>query len=105
MNKLAYAAVAYLATRRITSLVVDDYITEDARDAFLKRFPADETKVGYLATCRNCSSVWAAAVTICLLPLTKYFGVRLVLQSLALSEASIITDRVLSQYDKDTFNI
>jgi len=65
-NTLMGSLVAALAARRLTTLVVEDRITETLRNAWWKRFPADETTLGYLPTCRSCSSIWAAAAVVAL---------------------------------------
>lgn len=59
MKSLAKFAVTALATYRITKLVLDDEIFAEPRNALLKRFPPNETKLGYLVTCPWCVSVWA----------------------------------------------
>lgn len=100
MNMLINMLVSLLVTRRITSLIVDDEITSDIRDAWLARWNADTTKLGYLVTCRKCSSVWAGAATLLLLSLTKYRLVRVIVGALALSEASITIDKL--QQPEDT---
>ncbi len=48
-----------LATHRLTKLVIDDKITEDAREkVFHKYGEPHESKVSYLVTCPWCSSIW-----------------------------------------------
>lgn len=82
------AAVAVLATKRLTRLAVDDAILEDARQAFWKKFPPETNKLGYLVTCHACSSVWAGLVVATgLVP-------RPVLVSLAMSEATLLAKAV-----------
>jgi hypothetical protein len=98
MKSLFSFAVAALATRRLVTLVTEDKITEDIRDAVLKRFPEDESKVGYLVGCRKCVSIWSGVATLCLLTLTKGAGQKVV-YALALSETSIITDKLLDSVD------
>ena len=55
-------AVDALATSRITRLVVEDAVLDDVRDRIWKIFPVDSTKVGYLVSCRACTSVWVAGL-------------------------------------------
>jgi hypothetical protein len=58
------AIVIAFAARRLTTLIVEDKVTERLRAAWWRRYP-EETPLGYIPTCRNCSSVWAAgAVTL-----------------------------------------
>ena len=59
MNSLVKTAVTALATYRITKLVLEDEIFAEPRNALLKRFNPQETKIGYLLTCPWCVSVWA----------------------------------------------
>lgn len=98
MNPLT-PITALLTARRITSLIVDDEITDDLRSAWLNRWNSDTTKLGYLVTCRKCSSVWAALTTLLLLSLTKYKVIQLIVGSLAISEASIIIDKLQTPPD------
>lgn len=92
MNSLVNVVTAYLATRRITTLMTSDKITEPFREWVWKNHGPEETKVGYLFTCRKCSSIWAAAIatSIMTIPFAKPAAV-----VLALSEASILTDAAL----------
>lgn len=90
--------LALLISRRLTSLITEDKITAAPREAFLKLHPTNTTP-GYLVTCRACVSVWSGLVTLLLLSLAKYRVVRWVAGALALSEASIIVDRVLDSRD------
>lgn len=77
-----------LATKRITRLVVEDAILEDARDIVWDRFPPEENKLGYLITCHACSSVWAgAAVASGLVP-------KFARNLLALSEITLLVQAV-----------
>ena len=92
MNLLVNVAAAYLATRRVTTLMTSDTITEPMREWVWKRQGPEDTKIGYLFTCRKCSSVWAGAVVLAAImtrPGRALAGV------LALSEASILTDALL----------
>ena len=61
MNKLATFVIDSLAVYRLTKLVIDDYITEDLREAVFSRFSPQQTKIGYLFTCPWCVSIWAGA--------------------------------------------
>ncbi|QEM41545.1 hypothetical protein SEA_FORZA_76 [Gordonia phage Forza] len=79
-----------LATRRLTHLIVEDKITETARNRVL-----DNTSnywINYLLTCTKCMSIWAAIAV--LLLGRQSFG-RAILNTLALSEASILVDETL----------
>lgn len=98
MKALITALIALLAARRITTLMTEDVITEDIRSALLAKYPPERNKFGYLLTCRKCSSVWAGVVTLLLLSLAndRRFA-QLIVGSLALSEGSILVDRVLPQ--------
>lgn len=98
MNPL-HVAATLLATRRITSLVTEDAITEDIREAVTRRYPPEHHKLGYLVTCRKCTSVWAALAALSLVALSNVPVVRSVLYALALSEASIIADRYMPAED------
>lgn len=99
MKTLVNALIAYLATRRLTSLMVEDKITEDIREKFWEMFPPEEKKLGYLVTCRKCSSMWAGVMALCLLTLGNNLLGKAIATALALSEASIITDRLLPSED------
>ena len=81
--------VLFLATRRITGLVVDDTIFNRARDQVWDAYPPETSLVGYFLTCRRCSSIWAALIV---LILARRSSTRLILDILALSEASILLD-------------
>jgi hypothetical protein len=98
MNRLITFAIASLATRRITTLVTEDKITEDLRNAVWRKFPEDVSKVGYLVGCRKCTSIWAGLAALLLLTLGKGPGQGL-LYALALSEVSITTDKLLDSVD------
>ena len=97
MNRALTALTAYLATRRITSLITEDKITEDLRNVVWQKFSPEDTKLGYLVTCRKCSSLWAGLMALCLLSLSNTTPARFVVNALALSEASILTDKLLPQ--------
>lgn len=47
-----------VAVRRVTRLIVDDELTRPLREAAGRRSPL----LGYLVSCRSCSSVWSAFV-------------------------------------------
>jgi len=47
-----------LAVYRLTKLVIDDEIFADIRDRFFDRYPPDSTKLGFLASCPWCVSVY-----------------------------------------------
>ena len=86
MNHVAAA----IAAKRLTRLVVDDKITEDLREAWFDKFPPETTKLGYLVSCKKCTSFWASAVTIALSYST---AARPLVYALALSEIVILADR------------
>lgn len=92
MKSLLTLAETYLATRRITTLMTSDKITEPAREWVWRRHDPHVTNIGYVFTCRKCSSVWAAGAA---LALSTVPGGGALLRVLALSEASILTDAVL----------
>ena len=92
MKPLLTLAETYLATRRITTLMTSDKITEPAREWVWKHHGPEETRTGYVFTCRKCSSVWAAGAA---LALSTVPGGGSLIRVLALSEASILTDAVL----------
>lgn len=51
------------AAKRLTRLIVDDAILDDARNwAYDNIGDPQENKLTYLITCHACSSVWAAAL-------------------------------------------
>lgn len=90
IEKIGTALVAALATRRLTSLIVDDEITSNVREAIWAKRPPEESKIGYLFTCRKCSSVWAGFAV--LLLLRSRLPGRMIADTLALSELSILVD-------------
>lgn len=83
---LLRTAAAALATKRLTTLVVEDEITRDIRDLVWRKYPPETTKLGYLVTCVKCSSVWAGAVVL-LLERSRY--TRWIVSTLALSESAL----------------
>ena len=101
------ATVAYgagvLATKRLTTIIVEDEITKDLRLRIWKRFPPETSKIGYVFTCTRCTSVWAGFAIFMLL---QYFGVfgRAIVSALAFSESFLILEKVASngaQRDND----
>lgn len=78
------ALAQFLATERITRLVVEDKITEDLRYRVIGRFP--NSKVSYLVTCPICVSVWAGFSVVAL---SKFRVGRSLVNALALSQATI----------------
>lgn len=87
IEKIGTALVAALATRRLTSLMVDDEITNNLRE---KMYSYDNYYLSYLFTCRKCSSVWAGFAV--LLLLRSRLPGRMIADTLALSELSILVD-------------
>lgn len=89
--------VAAIAAKRLTRLVVDDEITADLRAMWFNRFPPETTKLGYLVSCKKCTSFWTAAASLLLSRTTAMP----LLHALAVSEAVIIAgqieDRFLSE--------
>jgi len=53
-----------LATYRITRFVTRDEIFSTLRNKYFNRFPPETTKLGYLATCEWCTSVWVASLLV-----------------------------------------
>lgn len=51
-----------VATRRLTKVINEDYVTQPLRDAVWKRFPPHKSKIGYLFTCDWCMSIWAGVI-------------------------------------------
>lgn len=51
-----------VATRRLTKLINEDYVTSPLREAVWKRFPPHKSKIGYLFTCSWCMSIWAGII-------------------------------------------
>ncbi|QGF20250.1 hypothetical protein SEA_SIXAMA_71 [Gordonia phage Sixama] len=86
------AVIYALATRRLAHLIVNDKITEPARDKIMDK--ADNYWVTYLLTCPRCMSIWAGIVV--LLLGRQSFG-RFVLNTLALSGASVLVDEILEE--------
>ena len=62
LHEVKELALDALAAKRITRLVVDDAILDDAREKFWERFPPETSKLGYLPTCHSCSGFWASVV-------------------------------------------
>lgn len=73
-----------LATKRLTTLLVDDGITEPLRQEVWKKFPPHKHGPGYVFTCHACMSVWAAGV------IASRVLPRPVRDILALSEAALL---------------
>lgn len=84
-----------LATRRLTHLIVDDEIARPSRDYLIEKYHS--YWVNYLLTCPKCMSIWSAAI---LLACGRGSFGRMVLHTLALSEASILVDHALSLTEK-----
>lgn len=87
------AIIATLATRRLTSLITEDKITEDIRTKFWEIYPPDTTKLGFLVSCRKCASMWAGLAALCLLTLSNNLFAQVIVKALALSEVVILTDK------------
>lgn len=89
---LISAAASALATKRLTTVVVDDEIARDVRERVWDTYPPETSKIGYVLTCRKCTSVWAGlAVTL----LSRNRWGRILVGALALSEASLLLDVAL----------
>jgi len=88
-----------VAALRLTTLVVDDRITQRLREHVWRVFPPD-TPVGYLVNCTRCASVWAAGVA--LVSDAAFGGFRakkarksaFLLEVLAVSETAILLNSV-----------
>lgn len=95
MSKLSTAkwvaefAADMLATKRLTRLVVEDHILNDTRNKVWDKYPPESTKLGYLITCKACTSVWAAAI------IRSNVLPRLARDTLALSELTLIAEKRL----------
>lgn len=57
--KITELAIDIAATRRITTLVVNDEITRPMREWVTEHYP--DSRVTYLVNCPHCVSVWAGA--------------------------------------------
>ena len=89
MGTVLSLALDVMAAKRLTRLVVDDAIANEARDKVWDRFPKKDSKLGYLISCHACSSVWAGAVVRCgLLP-------PFVRDTLAISELVLAAQRCI----------
>lgn len=86
--------VATIAAKRLTRLVVDDKLTEDLREAWFDRFPPETTKLGYLVSCKKCTSMWAAAAAL----LTARTSAKPLLYALAISELVILLDQAEERF-------
>lgn len=86
--------VTAFAAKRLTRLVVDDKIAEDVREAWFDRFPPEETKLGYLVSCKKCTSFWTAALAYAL----SHTPVRPLLFALAISEIVILAEEAEDRY-------
>lgn len=89
--------IKLLAVRRLTTLITEDKILEKQRDALWKKYPPETTMLGFLVSCRKCSSVWAALVV---LALDHWSFGRILVRTLALSEATILVDELLDRTQK-----
>lgn len=100
MTRAINLVVLTLATRRLTHLIVDDKITEPAREALFQAF-SSKYWLRYLLTCTRCTSVWSALVVL-MLSRRKLTSVVVVI--LALSEASIIIDEAVDSSEYMDFD-
>lgn len=85
-------AVNALATRRLTSLVTEDKITETPRNLIIDQNP--EGMAAYLVGCRKCVSIWAG-IAVGLLSLPDNRITNTAVHALALSELSLIMDKYI----------
>ena len=91
---LTHVAVQGLATRRLTTLVTQDQITQPIREALVNRSlraaatPTDEG-LAYLVTCESCVSVWAGAAVVAA---SRFRVGRMAVRALALSQMSKMVD-------------
>jgi hypothetical protein len=91
---LALAFVVFaLAVHRLTKLVIDDYIFDTPRQAYFRKFPPQTSKLGYLATCPWCVSIWAAALLLLIAFIYLPAAVVLGLVLAASSVAGLLEDR------------
>lgn len=93
VDVLLSAAASALATRRLTTVAVEDEIAREVRERVWEKFPPETSKIGYLLTCRKCSSVWAGAAVFAL---SRFRATRWIVAALALSEASLSLDVALN---------
>lgn len=61
MNQIISLFIDIMATYRLTKLIVEDRITLEIREKIWEHFPPN-TLLGYLITCKWCTSIWAAIV-------------------------------------------
>ena len=76
-----------LAARRLVRLAVEDDIAEPLREWVWKYDPPEKRRLGYVLTCRSCSSVWLSAAVL------SYCMPRVLRDTLALSEAVILLSK------------
>jgi hypothetical protein len=97
------ALVMALATARLTQLVVDDDITEPVRAKLADAVKADpaytwKDVLDEIVNCHACTSVWAGAGIL----LAGRMGPvgRFLVQTLALSQATLLTKTVIERIDR-----
>ena len=61
---IADGVVDVLAVHRLTRLIVEDRILDDARTAWFERHDPATTKLGYLVTCPWCTGFWVSAAAV-----------------------------------------
>lgn len=86
--------IAAIAAKRLTRLIVDDKITEDLREAWFDKFPPETSKLGYLVSCKKCTSFWTSALAIAIAKTPA----KPLVYALAISEAVIIADRIEDRF-------
>lgn len=62
LDRIVRLAMDVVATRRLTRIINEDYVTQPIREAVWKKFPAKTSKIGYLFTCDWCMSIWAGVL-------------------------------------------
>lgn len=99
MRDLLQAAAAVIATRRAVDLITEDEITRPIREKIWESHPIDSSKLGYVISCRKCSSVWAGLAIAGLYHLGS--PGRLLANTLALSGAALLVDAAAKKYLED----
>lgn len=62
MNSVLKLALQALATKRLTTLIVDDHVMAPVREKIWKIDPPEKMRLGFVVTCHACTSVWAAGL-------------------------------------------
>lgn len=106
MRKIVRYVILALATQRLTRLIVDDKIMKRPRQLIFDR---NNEYLSYLVTCVKCVSIWAAIV-VSVLDRAGRSRLRgrsltyLMLDTLALSEITIIADEIARRNSASMFD-